>query len=202
MFIATINNVEVFRHKSESQVRAFSRDYLKDEIHLGEIIQISKDGIENSMVFSSKQRSSGKISMIDITNSFNTNTNNFNNNKIIKDKSIQVNKELIENDSLNNENTTNTDISFQPNIIGNAKYPRWEVYWKDADGCRIPKSTIVGLEWFTMDYNNPKEKQWMDKHGYTPDILQNILAIPVNQEEIYDELFDEWGQVKKIKRLQ
>jgi hypothetical protein len=53
-----------------------------------------------------------------------------------------------------------------------------------------------------MDYNDPKEKQWMDKHGYTPDILQNILAIPVNQEEIYDELSDEWGQVKKIKRLQ
>lgn len=194
MFIATINGTEVFSHKSESQVRAFSRDYLKDEAHLGEIIQISKDGIENSMVFSSKKRSSGKISMIDITNDYKT-------NQIVKDNSIQ----LIDNENVSNIEplkSDDIDTPIQTNVIGNAKYPRWEVYWKDADGCHIPKSTIVGLEWFTMNYDDPKEKQWMDEHGYTPDILQNILAIPVNQEEIYDELSDEWGQVKKIKRLQ
>jgi hypothetical protein len=194
MFIATINGTEVFSHKSESQVRAFSRDYLKSEVHLGEIIQISKDDIENSMVFSSKKRPSGKISMIDITNDYKT-------NQIVKDNSIQ----LIDNENVSNieqVKSDDIDIPIQTNVIGNAKYPRWEVYWKDADGCRIPKSTIVGLEWFTMNYDDPKEKQWMDEHGYTPDILQNILAIPVNQEEIYDELSDEWGQVKKIKRLQ
>lgn len=194
MFIATINGTEVFSHKSESQVRAFSRDYLKVEAHLGEIIQISKNGIENSMVFSSKKRSSGKISMIDITNDYQT-------NQIVKDNSIQfINTENVSN--IEPLKSDDIDTPIQTNVIGNAKYPRWEVYWKDADGCRIPKSTIVGLEWFTMNYDDPKEKQWMDEHGYTPDILQNILAIPVNQEEIYDELSDEWGQVKKIKRLQ
>ena len=53
-----------------------------------------------------------------------------------------------------------------------------------------------------MNYNDPKEKQWMDEHGYTPEILKNILAIPVNSEKIYENLTDEWGTVKKIKRLQ
>ena len=70
MFIATINNQEVFSHKSESQVREFARNYLKSEDHLGEIIQISKDNIPNVIVFSSKKRNSGKISMIDITNNY------------------------------------------------------------------------------------------------------------------------------------
>lgn len=195
MFIVTYNNQEVFKHKSESQVRAFSRDYLKTEEHLGHVLHISKDGIENSMVFSSKKRSSGKISMIDITNEFKSNSHSNlyvttpqNNTDIIKEEKTEVEETEVEE----------TNIS----IIGNAKYPRWEVYWKDADGCRIPKSTIVGLEWFTMDYTNPKEKKWMDEHGYSPDILENILAIPIDKEEEYANLSDEWGQVKKIKRLQ
>lgn len=190
MFIATINGNEVFSHKSESQVRAFSRDYLKTEAHLGEIIQISKDEVENVMVFSSKRRPSGNISMTDITNEYKT-------KNIINSKSDN----LEEIKSINKENNIKAETSIT-NIIGNAKYPRWEVYWKDADGCRVPKSTIVGLEWFTMNYEDPKEKKWMDEHGYTPDILKNILAIPVNKEKSYDELSDEWGQVKKIKRLQ
>lgn len=187
MFIVLVNGNEVFSHKSESQVRAFSRDYLKSEEHLGEIVQISKDGIENSMVFSSKKRSSGKISMIDITNEY-------------QSKNIIIEK--ISQSKENNDEEITPSIENDNIIIGNVKYPRWEVYWKDADGCRIPKSSIVGLEWFTMNYEDPKEKKWMDDHGYTPDILKNILAIPVNKEEFYEELTDEWGQVKKIKRIQ
>lgn len=192
MFIVTNNGKELFKHKSESQVRAFSRDYLKTEEHLGHILQISKDNVENAMVFSSKQRSSGKISMIDITNDY----------KIKHNSNLDI---AVQSDATTIiENTQNTDEPSEthPSVIGNAKYPRWEVYWKDADGCRIPKSTIVGLEWFTMDYTNPKEKEWMDNHGYSPEILQNILAIPVDREVEYNELSDEWGQVKKIKRLQ
>lgn len=188
MFVVTNNGKELFKHKSESQVRAFSRDYLKTEEHLGHILQISKDNIENAMVFSSKQRSSGKISMIDITNDYKSKS------EFIVTESIEI-KESKEEIASNREQVNNS-------IIGNAKYPRWEVYWKDADGCRIPKSTIVGLEWFTMDYSNPKEKEWMDNHGYSPEILQNILAIPIDREVEYDALSDEWGQVKKIKRLQ
>lgn len=188
MFIAKINNQEVFSHKSESHVREFARNYLKSEEHLGEIIQISKDNIPNVMIFSSKKRTSGKISMIDITNNYKSK-----NQQIIQDE-----LKIVTTSESKEENTENSNT----NIIGNAKYPRWEVYWKDADGCRIPKSTIVSLEWFTMNYNDPKEKEWMDKHGYTPEILQNILAIPVNSEKIYENLSDEWGIVKKIKRLQ
>lgn len=191
MFTAKINNQEVFSHKSESHVREFARNYLKSEEHLGEIIQIFKNNIPNVIVFSSKKRTSGKISMIDITNEY----KNSNNPQIIKDqpKSISTNSEIKLKENIENSNT---------NIIGNAKYPRWEVYWKDADGCRIPKSTIVSLEWFTMNYDDPKEKQWMDEHGYTPEILNNILAIPVNSEKNYENLSDEWGTVQKIKRLQ